>query len=132
VGETTTTTLAPGTELASVSKNLCLTFDNAKITGTITASTALHSKPSITAADYKLLGEVTNTPAPAVNNGVVVTLTNGSVWTVTATSYLTNLVISKGTSLVAPEGKKVTMKVNGKKKKIAAGTYKGKVELIVE
>ena len=38
-----------------------------------------------------------------------------SVWTVTATSYLTSLTIGKGSSVVAPEGKKLTMKVNGKK-----------------
>jgi hypothetical protein len=129
---TTTTTLAPGTELASVSKNLGLTFDNSKITGLITASTAVHSKPSITAADYKLLGEVANTPAVAVNNGVVVILTNASVWTVTGNCYLTSLTIGKGCSLVAPETKKITMKVNGKKKKLAAGTFTGKIELIVE
>jgi hypothetical protein len=129
---TTTTTLAPGTELASVSKNLCLTFDNSKITGLITASTAVHSKASITAADYKLLGEVVNTPAVAVNNGVVVVLTNASVWTVSGNCYLTSLTIGKGCTVVAPEGKKVTMKVGGKKKKLATGTYSGKVELIVE
>jgi hypothetical protein len=129
---TTTTTLAPGTELASVSKNLCLTFDNSKIAGLITASTAVHSKPSITAADYKLLGEVLNTPAAAVNNGVVVALTNASVWTVSGNCYLTSLTIGKGCSVVAPQGKKITMKVNGKKKKLSVGTYSGKIELIVE
>jgi hypothetical protein len=132
VESTTTTTLAPGTELASVSKNLCLTFDNCKIIGMITASTALHSKPSITAADYKLLGGVMNTPAAAVNNGVVVAIMNQSVWTVTATSYLTSLTIGKSSSVVAPEGKKLTMKVNGKAKKITSGTYTGRIELIIE
>jgi hypothetical protein len=131
-GTTTSTTLAPGTELASVSRNLCLTFDNCKLTGMITSSTAVHSKPSITAADYKLLGEVVNTPAAAVNNGVVVALSNQSVWTVTTTSYLTSLTIATGTSVIAPEGKKLTMKVNGKKKKIAVGTFTGKIELIIE
>lgn len=132
-GGTTTTTLAPGVEMGDVSKNLCLTFDGSNITGMITASTAVHSKPSITAADYKLLGEVTNTAAAAVNNGVVVTLTNKSVWTVNGTCYLTCLAIGKGCSVVAAEGKKLTMKVNGKKmKKISAGTYKGKIELDIE
>ncbi len=130
---TTSTTLAPGTELASVSKNLCVTFDNCKFTGIITASTAAHSKPSISAADYKLLGEVVNTPAVAVNNGVVVAVTNGSVWTVTGTSYLTSLTIGKSSSVVAPEGKKLTLKVNGKAvKKMVSGTYTGKIELSVE
>jgi hypothetical protein len=129
---TTSTTIPAGTELASVSKNLCLTLDNCKLTGMVSASTAAHTKPSITAADYKLLGEVVNTPAVAVNNGVVVTLSNASVWTITGTCYLTSLTIGKGTSIVAPVGKKVTLKVNGKSKKLAAGTYTGKVQLIVE
>ena len=127
----TTTTLRPGTELASVSKNLCLTFDNAKITGLITSSTAAHSKATITSADYRLLGEVVNTPAPAVNNGVVVAITNGSVWTVTGNCYLTSLTIGGSSWLIAPEGKKVAMRVNGKDVKIAAGTYTGNIELIV-
>jgi hypothetical protein len=179
-GATTTTTL-PGTAMASISKNLCLTFDNAKITGVITASSAVHTKdatsgtvsqttstgaggaatttsgtvpkttttkagggptttttslalqPTITSADYRLLGEVLNTPAAAVNNGVVIVLTNASVWTVTGTSYVTSLAIGKGCSVVAPAGKKLTLKVNGKKKELKAGiTYKGKVELIVQ
>jgi hypothetical protein len=129
---TTTTTIPAGTQLASVSKNLCLIFDNAKITGLITASTAVHAKPTITSADYKLLGAVVNTPSAPVNNGVVVTITNGSVWTVTGNCYLTGLTIANKSWLIAPEGKKVTMKVDGKSRSIAAGTYTGKIELIVE
>ena len=123
---------APAAELVSVSKNLGLTFDAAKITGIITASTAVHSQAAIGSEDYKLLGEVTNTPNAAVNNGVVVVLANGSVWTVTGTSYITSLTIGEGCSVVAPEGKKLTLKVDGKKKKIEAGTYTGQIELIVE
>jgi len=75
---------------------------------------------------------VTNTPGAAVNNGVVVVLANGSVWTVTGTSYITSLTIGEGCSVVAPEGKKLTLKVDGKKKKTEAGTYTGQIELIVE
>jgi hypothetical protein len=123
----------PLPQLVSISKNLGLTFDNTKITGVITASTAQHPQPTITAADYKLLGEVTNTPGAAVNNGVVVALMNGSVWTVTGTSYLTSLAIGEDCSLGAPEGKKLTLNVDGKKKSIKAGTtYTGAIELIVE
>jgi hypothetical protein len=148
-GEATTTTAAatttsegtpPATDadgepvplLVSISKNLGLTFDNSKITGVITASTAVHPQPTITAADYKLLGEVTNTPGAAVNNGVIVVLANGSAWTVTGTSYLTSLTIGEDCSLGAPEGSTLTLKVNGKKTSIKAGTYTGAIELIVE
>ena len=142
IASTTTTTLAPsdGTttttetaeETISASKNLGLTLDNAKLTGIVSSSTASHSKPTITAVDYRLLGVVTNTPAEAINNGVAVVLTNGSVWTVAGTSYLTSLTFDEDSSLVAPDGRELTLKVNGKEKKLTAGTYTGKIELIVE
>jgi hypothetical protein len=112
-------------------KNLVLTFDKANITGVISASSAKHAKDTITAADYKLLGEVTNTPSEAVNNGVIVSLT-GSTWTVSGTSYLTSLTIGEGSAIAAPEGSTVTMTVNGAKKAIVAGTYKGKIVLTVK
>jgi hypothetical protein len=111
-------------------KNMVLTFDKADVTGVITATTAKHAKDTITAEDYKLLGEVTNTPCEAVNNGVIVSL-KGSTWTVTATSYLTALTIADGSAIKAPEGQTVTMTVNGVKKPVAAGTYKGNIVLTV-
>ena len=40
------------------------------------------------------LGELTNTPAPTVNNGVWVILKNGSTWTPIGTCYLTRLEVS--------------------------------------
>ena len=109
---------------------MVLTFDKANITGIITASSAKHAKDTITSEDYKLLGEVSNTAIEAVNNGVIVTLT-GSTWTVTGTSYLTSLTIGEGSSISAPEGYSVTMTVNGVKKAIGAGSYKGKIVLTV-
>jgi hypothetical protein len=75
------------------------------------------------------LGDLVNTPAPAVNNGVLVTLTNGTVWTVSGTSYLTSLTVDNG-SIMAPEGNKVMMTVNGAKAEIKAGqTYTGNIVL---
>jgi hypothetical protein len=111
-------------------KNLVLNFDKANITGTISATSSKHAKDEITSADYKLLGEVTNTPGAAVNNGVIVSL-KGSTWTVTGTSYLTALTIADGSEVKAPEGSTMTMTVNGVKKPIAAGSYKGAIVLTV-
>jgi len=75
------------------------------------------------------LGDLINTPAPAVNNGMIVTLTNGTVWTVTGTSYITSLTIDNA-SIAAPEGNTVEMTVNGAKKEIKAGqTYTGNIVL---
>jgi len=112
-------------------KNLVLKLENANVTGVISATTAKHAKDTITADDYKLLGEVTNTPGAAVNNGVIVSMMN-STWTVTGTSYLTSLTIGEGASISAPEGSKVTMTVNGVAKPIKAGvSYKGNIVLTV-
>jgi len=73
------------------------------------------------------LGDVVNTPAAAVNNGMIVTLKNGTVWTVTGTSYLTSLTIDNG-SIVAPDGNKVEMTVNGVKKELKNGiAYTGNI-----
>lgn len=48
----------------------------------------------IYSADATMLGGLTNTAAPTVNNGVWVKLANGSTWTPVGTSYLTRLEVS--------------------------------------
>ncbi len=115
---------------SSVGENLVLTLDHSKITGVITASRARHAKPIITSLDYKMLGEVTNKPGPAVNNGVLLTL-NNSTWTVTGTSYLTSLSLGAGSEIKAPAGSKVAMTVDGNPKAISPGSYKGSIVISV-
>jgi len=111
---------------SSLGENLVLTLDHSNITGVITASRARHPKPVITSLDYKMLGEVTNKPGPAVNNGVLLTL-NNSTWTVTGTSYLTSLTLGAGSEIKAPAGSKVAMTVDGNPKAIGPGSYKGNI-----
>jgi hypothetical protein len=60
------------------------------------------------ADDYKMLGEVTNTPQAAVNNGVIMSLVNGSKWTVSSTCFLSSLTVQAGSSIVALPGYTVT------------------------
>lgn len=127
-------------------RNLGLTFDNASITGVISASTATHLLPHIEypigwdgsapfinvghTEDYKMLGEVTNTPSQVVNNGVIVVLNSGSTWTVTGTSYLSKLTIAADATIIAPEGYTVAMTVNGAPTDIIPGnTYTGNIML---
>jgi hypothetical protein len=124
--------------IISGSKNLVLTFNNASITGVITASDALHFYngkyyPKIGKADFKAFSGVVNTPSPAVNNGVILTLTKGSNWTVTGTSYLTKLVVEQGASVAAPPGRTLTMKVDNDNPvtNISAGTYTGNIVITV-
>jgi hypothetical protein len=122
--------------ISSGSKNLGLTFNNASITGVISASDALHyyiSKyyPKIGIKDMMAFNRVINTPSAAVNNGVIVTLTNGSKWTVTGTSYLTTLVLDSSSSVTVRKGSSVSMTVDGAAKEIKAGTYKGNIVITV-
>jgi len=123
---------------SSISKNLGLTFNNAKITGVISASDAFHYYngkyyTKIGKDDIMVFNRVIDTPSAAVNNGVIVTLANGSKWTVTGTSYLTKLVIEKGSSVAAPSGRKLTMTDDGNPiNNITAGTYTGNIVLTVK
>ena len=81
--------------------NMALNFDNAAVTGVITSASSDHLKDElyINEEDYRLFGVLENTPCPAVNNGVIVSLANGSVWNVTGESYLTSLTVD-GSSVV--------------------------------
>ncbi len=115
-------------------KNMVLTFNNASITGVISASEAHHPKSVlyVNKEDYKLFGVVTNTAHEAINNGVIVSLTNGSKWTVTGLSYLTSLTIDSDSTITATKGYKLAMTIDGVKKSISAGDYKGNIVLTVD
>ncbi|WP_329310565.1 hypothetical protein [Streptomyces sp. NBC_01262] len=113
-------------------KNLVLTFDGSRVEGVISATSAVHAVSTITSAEYRQLGEVTNTAQAAVNNGVIVTLGTGSSWKVTGTSHLTKLVLASDASVTAPRGKSVTLTVDGTATALTAGsTYSGALVLTV-
>ena len=97
----------------AIARNLVLNFSGASVTGVITAAETLHYVDTITSDNYYELGRVYNVPRPAVNNGVLVSLTNGSTWTVTGTCYLTRLELASGCLITAPGGKAIKMTVNG-------------------
>jgi hypothetical protein len=114
-------------------KNLELKFVNAKVNGIISAATAAYKKGVviIDGSNYQELSAVTQTAHEPLNNGVILSFDKNSVWTVAGTSYLTLLTVDKGAVIKAPTGKTLTMTVNGVKKSIEAGTYKGKIILTV-
>jgi hypothetical protein len=114
-------------------KNLDLKFVKTKVKGIISAAIATY-KDGVTVIDVSNLQEisaVTQTAHEPVNNGVILYFDKNSVWTVTGTSYLTSLTVAKGAVIKAPEGKTVTMTVDGVKKAIAPGTYIGKIVIMV-
>ena len=106
--------------------NLVLTLEDAQLTGVVSAATARHLKDTIAAADYEWLGRVTNTPAPAVNNGVIVKLQRSS-WTVTGASYLTRLTLGAGARVLSPDGRAATLTVDGVAVPLREGDYRGQI-----
>lgn len=50
------------------------------------------------------LGNITQSAAPTINNGVCVSLDKDSVWTVTGRSYITALTLAEGAKVAAPGG----------------------------
>jgi hypothetical protein len=113
-------------------QNLTLSFTRSTVEGVISASTAKHTVPTITSAEYRQISEVTNTPSPVVNNGVLVTLGSGSTWTVTGTSYLSALTLAPDASVTAPAGRTVSLTVDGTAAEITAGSsYEGALTLTV-
>ncbi|MCV2394313.1 hypothetical protein OEB99_08330 [Actinotalea sp. M2MS4P-6] len=113
-------------------KNLVLTFDGTDVTGVLSASVSRHPQDTITAEDYELMGVVTNTAQPAVNNGVVVTLSGDSVWRVTGTSYLTSLTVGAAANVLGAGGAPVSMTVDGVATPVVAGaTYTGAIVVTV-
>jgi hypothetical protein len=109
--------------------NLALTFTRSSVEGVISATATKHHISTITAAQYKALGEVTNTKQAVINNGVIVDLESGSRWTVTGTSYLSKLTVSAD-SAVAAHGGAPSMTVDGVATAIVPGnTYSGAITI---
>ncbi|MFF7987657.1 hypothetical protein ACFZDK_52910 [Streptomyces sp. NPDC007901] len=106
-------------------KNLVLDLDRCTLSGVISSTVAKHARPTIGAADWRLIGEVTNTVAPAVNNGVIVSLTE-TTWTVTGTSHLTGLTLDESSRVVAASGE-VRFTVDGVEVPLRPGSYRGAI-----
>jgi hypothetical protein len=120
--------------------DVVVSFEKASITGAVTTAIGTHAVgkngEKLVMQDksdlYYLIGEETHTYCDTGEKyGVIASFDEGSKWVVDETSYLTGLNIAEGASITAPEGKKVSMKVNGAEKAIKAGKYKGKIVLTV-
>jgi hypothetical protein len=112
-------------------KNLALDFVQTNVTGVISAATAKHRVPQITKYNREEIGELNLTPAPAVNNGVNVSLDGQSTWTVTGTSYLTRLTLADGAQVLAPAGKQLSVTVDGAPASLTPGTLTGHITIQV-
>lgn len=111
--------------------------DGASLNGAISATSIIHvdengrQNTHFTINEYYYLGHVANRVNYNGGNDISVILENGSSWTVTGDSAITGLTIDKGAAIQAPDGSSLTMTVDGVKKPVAPGTYKGKIMLTV-
>lgn len=119
-------------------QNLDVELDKCRYTGAITTGVQYHKnfKPGekITPEDRFELGVVGVTPVPDYVNGLIVTMRRGATWEVTGTSYLSMFVMFDGSDVTAPDSKRVIMTVDGARKTIKPGIYRGDIrfELIDE
>ena len=112
--------------------NLVLNLAASAVTGVITSTLATHYVDTITSANWRELGKVSNVAQPVINNGVIVSLTGGSRWTVTGTSYLSALSLDATSGVSGPGRKRVTMTVDGTATEITpGGSYTGAIVLTV-
>lgn len=109
--------------------NLVLNLKDTAVTGIISAATQQYREglSFLEETIREELSHVYQTPAPAVNNGVLLKLDTGSRWTVTGTSYLTRLELAPGAILDAPDGKAVRMTVDGVPTELKPGLYRGAI-----
>lgn len=121
----------PGMKDLDTPKNLGLYLVDTTITGVISSATQKY-RDGLTLIDEsnrREMSNITQTAAPTVNNGVVVTLDRTSCWTVTGTSYLTSLTLAPGAAVKAPDGKALKVTVDGDEVSLMPGQYRGKIVL---
>lgn len=106
-------------------KNLQVILDASTLIGAISAAKQ-HYREGIEFIDETTREElcnVTQTPAPVINNGVIVELKNGAVWQAQGVSYLTKLTIGESCRVL---GK---MTVDGRVVAAVPGVYTGAIQI---
>lgn len=112
--------------------NLAVTLERVNYSGVISAATCRHNVEKISRENLIELGQVTNTPAPVVNNGAIVRLLDGTVWTVTGDCFLSALHIDDSAVLQGANGRALSLTVNGEPRNIACGKFYGDIRLTLK
>ena len=112
-------------------KNLKINLESVYFRGIASAATQ-HHRDDLEYIDEKTrmeLSNITQTPAPVVNNGVILHLDAFSTWVVTDTCYLSALQLDKGAIVKGLGGKKVVCTVDGVEVDtgLDGGSYKGHI-----
>ncbi len=112
-------------------KNLVLNLKNVRYEGIASSATAAYRDglTEITEATRYELSCIRQTPAPTVNNGVIVSVDADSSWIITGTSYITSLTLAENGIIKGQSGKKIVMTVDGAETELKAGSYRGHIVL---
>ncbi len=124
----------PGMKDLDTPKNLGLILRDTTITGVISSATQKY-RDGLTLIDEsnrREMSNITQTAAPTVNNGVIVSLDRTSHWIVTGTSYITALELAPDAVIEAADGKALTVTLDGQEIQLAPGSYQGKLVLTVQ
>ncbi|NTV91122.1 MAG: hypothetical protein HGA22_12305, partial [Clostridiales bacterium] len=111
-------------------RDMALSLKGTTLTGSIVSGTAESWNAACKAEGFE--SYIADAKGYATVHGVKLTLDAASAWYVTGTSSLVELTVEKGSAISAPEGKTVTMTVDGKATEIKAGTYKGTIVISVK
>ncbi len=112
-------------------KNLLINMKASRVEGIISSAEAAY-REGLTVIDESNrleLGNIKQTAAPTVNNGVILHMDKESSWYLTGTSYLTKLTLEKNALIMPYGGRKVKMTVDGVETMIQPGSYRGKIVL---
>lgn len=107
--------------------NLSVTLEHTTLTGCISSAKAVHRVPKIDKSNCEELGEVINTPRPAINNGVIVLVDGTSVWRTEQVSYLNRLTLEPGGQILRADGSPAEMTVDGVQTELRPGVYQGAI-----
>lgn len=115
-------------------KNLDVRLKNVRLTGVVSCAKAAYEAglETITKENCEQLGEITETPAAPVNNGLILTLCDNSVWTLPSSCWLTALHWEAGCEIRAENGRGLYMTVDGRRMEMRPGDYAGQIELRIE
>lgn len=115
-------------------KNLLVRMKASRVEGVISSAEASYREglEIIDESNRLELGNIRQTAAPTINNGVMLHMDGESSWYVRGKSYLTELMLEEHALILPYGGKKVKMTVDGEERKILPGLYRGKIVLSLE
>lgn len=115
-------------------KNMLIHLKNTRLEGRVSSASFAY-REGLTVIDQfsrRELSNITQAPAPAINNGAVLHLDRDSTWIVTGLCRLSGLSLESGALVRPTAGKKLRMTVDGMEASISAGSFLGDICITVE